>query len=75
MGTRAPRGLELWLGDIVRGQVTRGIHVPQTWSASCNSTDLGRHPSRDEAMARVEEEVVRSMGAALEDWSIFRPRA
>ena len=36
---------------------------------------MGDYPTRDEAMARVEETVIRSMGEALADWVIFRPRA
>jgi hypothetical protein len=30
--------------------------------------------TRDAAMARVEETVVRSMGEVLADWAIFRPQ-
>jgi hypothetical protein len=74
-GRGSCEGWSLWLGDIVRGQIRRGIDVPPTWSASFNSTDLGDYATRDEAMARVEEAVVRSMGEAMADWAIFRPRA
>jgi hypothetical protein len=73
-GRGSCEGWSLWLGDIVRGQVVRSMDVPPAWSASCNSTDLGRYPTRDEAMSRVEEVVIRSMNAALADWSIFRPQ-
>lgn len=74
-GRGSCEGWSLWLGDIVCGQVTRGIDLPATWFASCNSTDLGGYATRDEAMARVEEAVVRSVGEAMADWSIFRPEA
>lgn len=75
LGGGSCEGWSVWLGDIVPGQVTRSIDVAPTWSASFNSADLGGHPTRDEVMARVEESVVRSMGEAMTDWSIFRPRA
>jgi hypothetical protein len=74
-GRGSCEGWSLWIGDIVRGQVTRGSDVPPTWQATMNGSDLGKHRSREEAVARVEDAVMFSMKIALEDWSIFRPQA
>ncbi len=74
--TRSGRGsCEIWglsLGDLVRASVTRGIDHPPTWAAVINATDLGRHPTRDDAMQRVENAIVSQMRPALADWVTFQ---
>ena len=73
---RAGRGsCEIWslsLGDLVRAQVSRGHDYPPTWSASINATDLGKHLSRDAAMARVEASIGSQMRPTLADWVVFQ---
>jgi hypothetical protein len=60
------------LGDVVRGQVVRGYDSPPTWHATMNGSDLGKHPTREEAIRRVEEKVANEMRDAVRDWSIFQ---
>jgi hypothetical protein len=72
LGQRRLRGLSLWFGDVVRGQVVRGYDSPPTWHAIVNGTDLGKHSTREEAMQRVEEKVANEMRDAVRDWSIFQ---
>ena len=74
--TRTGRGsCEIWslhLGDLVRAQITRGIDVPPTWTAVLNATDLGKHRSRDEAMQRIESNILSQMRPVLGDWIKFQ---
>jgi hypothetical protein len=74
--TRSGRGsCEIWslhLGDLVRAQVSRGLEYPPSWRASINATELGKHPSRDAAMQRVEAAIRNQMGPALGDWVVFQ---
>ena len=65
-------GWSLWFGDVVRGQVVRGYESPPTWHATMNGSDLGKHPTREKAMRRVEEKVASEMRDAVRDWSIFQ---
>lgn len=55
-GRGCREGYTFWVGDAVRGKVVCGGETPPTWSASCDRRELGRYPSRDAAMARVETE-------------------
>lgn len=74
--TRTGRGsCEIWslhLGDLIRAEAVRGIDFPPTWAASMNSVDLGRHPTRDAAMQRIEAAIVGQMQPALGDWIKFQ---
>jgi hypothetical protein len=74
--TRSGRGsCEIWslhLGDLVRAQVVRGIDHPPTWSAAVNAAELGRYPTREDAMQRVETAVAGQMRAAVADWVTFQ---
>ncbi len=74
--TRCGRGsCEIWslhLGYLVTAQVVRGIDFPTTWAASFNRADLGKHPSRDAAMQRVEVSIREHMSPTLGDWVKFQ---
>ena len=73
---KAGRGdCEIWsleLGFLVRGQVSRGLGHPPAWTASINTTDLGKHASRDAAMQKVETSIRDLMGPTLGDWIKFQ---
>lgn len=74
--TRSGRGsCEIWslhLGDLVRAKVSRGMDFPPTWSASMNATELGKHPTRDAAMQRVESVIGNQMRPTIADWVTFQ---
>ncbi|HET6159289.1 MAG TPA: hypothetical protein VFE34_13165 [Dongiaceae bacterium] len=48
------------------------MDFPPTWSASMNATELGKHPTRDAAMQRVESVIGNQMRPTIADWVTFQ---